>query len=139
MARKYKRKSNGQFAGGGGSAGSTAKGGGTKGASSKPKAATKSSTKAKSLAGKRKKMSRKRKVLMFAAENPALVVGVVGMGLSATANARFAVNNATAARKVSNSTKFRNDMKAAARGLGKTTGSQGLKAARRSRKGVYKL
>ena len=138
MARKYKRKSNGQFAGGGGSAGSTAKGGGKKGAKAKPKAETNSKAQAKSLA-KIKRVQRRNKVIMFAARNPQLVVGAVGSATVLALNGKQALNAATAAKKVSNSNRFANDMKAALRGISSTVGSSGLKAKKQNRKGVYKL
>lgn len=133
MARKYKRSKNGQFAGGGGG-GSTA----SKGASAKPKAATKSSQKPKSMAGKRKSTKRQ-KVLKFVAQNPQLVVGLAGTTTMMALNGRMAINSAVAAKKVSNSEQFANNLRAAARGLSSNVGSQGLKASKQNRKGVYKL
>lgn len=135
MARRYKRKANGQFAGGGGG-GSTAK----KGATAKPKAPTNSSNAAATkLAKKKKRAARRRKVLMFAAENPQLVVGAVGSTAMLALNGRAMLNDATRARKISNSQKFQNEMRAAVRGVTSTVGSKGLKATNPNRKGVYKI
>lgn len=122
MARRYKRKANGQFAGGGG----TAVGG--KGGGSKAKMGT-----------TKRKSTKRQKIIKFAAQNPRLVVGLAGSATVLALNGRMALNDATAARKISNSNKFKNEMRAAVRGVGGAVGSKGLKAKRQTRRGVYKL
>lgn len=161
MARKYKRDSQGRFAGGGGGGGSGGKKSGGKKKNSvksaranakaaiKKQKATKANAKAKAPTSESKatakvtpqrtkpKRTVRQKVITFAVNNPRVVVGLAAGATSLAINGRSMLNSATAARKVSNSTRFANDMKAAMRGIG--VGSAGLKAIKPNRRGVYKL
>lgn len=136
MARKYRRKSNGQFAGGAGQSNgrSTNSGASVGGNGSKGRKAAKP----KLTAGARFKKGAKASA-KFAVHNPRLVLGVAAVGLHVGANASMKASHKRSIKAGQMNQRRKTDFIAAKRGLGSNKPGSGLKIAKRTLRGAYKI
>lgn len=129
MARKYRRKSNGQFAGGAGQNNGSSANSGSKGVkAARPKATVGARFKKGAQASAK-----------FAAKNPRLVLGAVA---TATFAAQIHADNRSASKRLKAgrlNTARKQDFIASKRGLGQHRPGSGLKVAKRTLRGAYKI
>ena len=152
MARKYRRKSNGQFAGGGGTSVSS-KGGGARPKAAAGKKKTNSIVAANRMAKNAKakranpsgqikvkaKSSKRQKVIMFAAKNPRLVLGVAAIAAANMPMGSTGTSGISKATKaMAQAAKYATDTASDKKGIGGRPGA-GLKASKRNVRGAYKI